>query len=320
MSMPIPSFSVSLNYTPEDRWRGIEIYRDAARALVAYYVRDLGGLGQFGDLLAAYRDACVTQDYAREMKSLAKLLGMPESEILLTNLYYDAIKHIIACTAFAVDGVDGPLHARNLDWWTEGEMLSEHTLLTEYSRLGQPHFTVVGWPGYAGALSGVAHGRFAVTLNSVLSDDPPELAAPVTFVLRDVLDTARNFDEAVARLQDTPLASDSLLLVTGTNQGEMVVVERTPNREAVREAEDGIIVATNDYHALSTECHAAAVATLADTSCSRFKRASHLLRQYRPTTVDGCYSILLDDQVRMNMTVQSMVLSARRSLVDVRLP
>ncbi|MCP4445339.1 MAG: hypothetical protein GY811_08350 [Myxococcales bacterium] len=189
--MTIPTFHVDLDRPPEQRWHGIELHKDAACELLSYYVNDLGGLEQFDELLSSYRDAFVPPDYVSEMRAMAELIGRPEAEVLLSNLYYDAIKHLFGCTTFAVDTPDGPLHARNLDWGTVNAMLSRHTLRVEYSRAGKPHFVVVGWPGYAGALSGMAHGRFSVTLNAVLSDDPPELAPPVTFLLRDVLDTAR---------------------------------------------------------------------------------------------------------------------------------
>ncbi len=318
--MTIPTFHVDLDQPPEQRWRGIEVHKAAAKELLSYYVNDLGGLEQFDELLTSYRDAFVPPQYATEMRAIASLIGRPESEVLLSNLYYDAIKHLFGCTAFAVDTPDGPLHARNLDWGTVNGMLSRNTLRVEYSRAGRPHFVVVGWPGYAGALSGMAHGRFSVTLNAVLSDDPPELAPPVTFLLRDVLDTARDFDEAVVRLRDSPVTSDSLLLVTGTKQGEMVVIERSPTRAAVREAINGFVAVSNDYRSLPSTRAAGAVAALAETSCSRFERAGELVAEQKPRTPAECFSVLNDANVRMDITVQSMVFSASKGLVEVRLP
>lgn len=318
--MSAPTFHVDLDRPPEERWRGIEAYRDAANELLAYYVRDIGGVELFGDLLTAYRDAHVAPDYAREMSDLAERLGRAETEVLLSNLYYDALKHILGCTAFALDSGDGPLHARNLDWGTVNEMLSRHTLVVEFARGGKPHFTVVGWPGFAGALSGVAPGRFAVTLNAVLSDDPPALAPPMTFLIRDVLDTARDYDEAVARLRDSPVTSDSLLLVTGTKRGEMAVIERSPERAAVREGRDGAVVVTNDYRALPASGGPGAVAVLAETSCGRFDRAAALIAERRPASADECFAVLLDDDVRMDITMQSMVFRASTGDVRLRLP
>ncbi len=187
------------------------------------------------------------------------------------------------------------------------------------SRAGKPHFVVVGWPGYAGALSGMAQARFSVTLNAVLSGDPPELAPPVTFLLRDVLDSACDFDDAVVRLRDSPVTSDSLLLVTGTKQGEMVVIERSPKRAAVRQAANGFVAVSNDYRSLPSTSGVGAVAAQ-HTSCRRFERAGELVLERQPTSPTECFAILEDAKVRMDITVQSMVLSANKGLAEVRLP
>jgi hypothetical protein len=45
-------------------------------------------------------------------------------------------------------------------------------------------YRLVGWPGFAGGFSGLAPGRFAVTLNAVFSNDPVEVATPITFLIR----------------------------------------------------------------------------------------------------------------------------------------
>ena len=70
-----------------------------------------------------------------------------------------------------------------------------------------------------GAFSGVAPGRFAITLNAVASEDPFELAPPMTFLARTVLQSCRTFNEAVETLETTRVASDSILMVTETELG-----------------------------------------------------------------------------------------------------
>jgi acid ceramidase len=97
---------------------------------------------------------------------------------------------------------------------------------------------------------GVAPGRFAITLNAVLSDDPALLAEPIAFLIQHVLNSASDFTTAVTWLTETRIASDCLLLVTGINAGEMVVIERTLTRVAIRRAVNGIIAVTNDYRLL----------------------------------------------------------------------
>ena len=104
--------------------------------------------------------------------------------------------------------------------------------------------------GFIGALSGTKPGKFSLTLNAVLSKDSPEIAVPVSFLLRDVLENANSFHEAKETLEKTTIASDCLLLLSGTTSDEMVVIERTPKRSATRGPNNGVICVTNDYKLL----------------------------------------------------------------------
>jgi hypothetical protein len=57
-------------------------------------------------------------------------------------------------------------------------------------------------------------------LNAVISDEPLQAASPVVFLLRQVLEDVPDFQSALRALQEAPLASDSLLLLTGIREGE----------------------------------------------------------------------------------------------------
>jgi acid ceramidase len=309
---------IDLDAPPDQRWNGLAAHAAAARALVASYTRDLGGLERWAAPLVAYRDAMLDDEVRRELAGVARVVGVSDVGVLASNLYYDALKVALGCTAFAAEGPAGPLLARNLDWWSDEHLLARTTLIIEAARGGQVVYRTVGWPGFIGCLSGVAPGRFAVTLNAVLSSDPPALARPVVLVLRDVLATAPSFAAAVERLAATPIASDCLLLVTGVSPGEAVVIERTPTRAALRRAGDGPLVVTNDYRALTTG--AAAVAALAETSCGRHASAMFRVAAEQPRDPGACFAILADPGVRMNMTVQQMVLDAVTGAVHVRIP
>lgn len=139
---------------------------------------------------------------------------------------------------------------------------------------------------------------------------------PITLLLRQVLEEAPTFQAAREKLARTPIASDCLLLLTGIHPGEMVVIERSPTRSAIRDPENGILAVTNDYRVLTGDSSAPGSA-LAETSCGRFDRATALLGRRKPVTVAECLEVLQDDQVRMDITVQQMVLAANRGLVEV---
>ncbi len=312
--------TVDLRKTPEKRWKLSPKQAQQARELMRSYVQDLGGLAQFEDLLDMYAQTGLPAAYYAEVMSLARMLQTSPEEALLGNLYYDAVKFVFGCTAFATDTPDGPIHARNLDWWTENGMLASYTMVTDFIHGPNGHrYTTVGWPGFAGALSGVAHGRFAITLNAVLSNDPPELAPSISFVIRSVLEESPSFAAAVDILASQPIATDCLLLVSGINAGEFVVIERTPTKGIVRTSEQDFIAVANDYLIIDADTGLSS-GELHATSCQRFDCATEHLGRSRPTTAEGCFAILTDPKIQMGITVQQMVLHAQKGLSNIRIP
>jgi Acyl-coenzyme A:6-aminopenicillanic acid acyl-transferase len=289
------------------RWDLSGAEETAARGLLAVYQRDLG---LPAPLVAELSRPTVRADYWAEMEGIALRAGIPIEEVVCGNLYYDALKAVlVGCTAFAVDTPTGPLHARNLDWWSENDSLRRNTIQTKFVGAPVGEFTTVGWPGFVGALSGIAPYRFAITLNAVISDEPLQVATPVVFALRQVLEEADCFESALRTLRTISLASDSLLLLTGVHRREMAVIERTPTRAEVRFAENGCIFVTNDYRKIHTGLRSFE-SELQSTTCGRYDRISDLVASRVPRDVTGCLNYLNDPAVRMGITVQQMVFHA----------
>jgi predicted choloylglycine hydrolase len=297
------------------RWDLSRTEEAAARDLLAVYQRDLGMPAQ---LVAEISRPAVRADYWAEMQGIALRAGIPIEEVVCGNLYYDALKAVfVGCTAFAVDTPTGPLHARNLDWWSENDSLRRHTSQTKFVGAREGEFTSVGWPGFVGVFSGVAPNRFAITLNAVRSDEPFQMAVPVVFALRQVLEEAASFESALRTLETIPLASDSLLLLSGIREGEMAVIERTPTRSEVRFAEHGCVFATNDYRKLHTKLRSFE-SKLQATACGRYDRISQLIASGVPRDATECLNYLNDPAVRMGITVQQMVFQAATGMCLVQ--
>lgn len=313
---PVPEIDVDLGGPAATRWNEIAPMADRARELIAFYVRDLGGLGLFSPLLESLRPF-IDAEQTVELEGVARVLELPLDEVLLANVYYEGIKHVLAgpsigCTAFAIDSPRGPLLARNLDWTTANGLLASQTIVANFRRGSDIAYRTVTWPGFIGCLSGVARGRFAVTLNAVVSAEPARAAAPVTFTLRRALEEATTFESATQLLSDSPLAADCLLLVTGPEDGQGIVIERTPGRSARRPLGALPLVVTNDFRALrETGDTAGAEHSLTASSCGRFDRAVELVATSPPREADACLHILRDPRIQMGITVQQMVLSAR---------
>jgi predicted choloylglycine hydrolase len=310
---------IDLAAPADRRWTLTDKQRVQARELLDVYIRDLGVDEAALRLLFEAAQGAVPMHYQVEMLGLAEILDVPAEHVFAGNLYYDALKVIWGCTAFALEGQDGPVHARNLDWGTQDRVLNNHTAVTHFRNAPAGEFVTVGWPGFVGVLSAVAHGRFAVTLNAVLSDDAAQTAIPVVFLLRKVLEEAPDFREAVRLLSVAPIASDCLLLVSGPKTSEMAVVERTPTRHAVRLAELGAVFVTNDYLALRG-LERAGNSEPQQTACRRRERIQELVRASAPASLESCLEHLSDPDVRMLITVQQMAFHSRTGAYALRIP
>src|SRR5439155_21699618 len=117
------------------------------------------------------------------------------------------------------------------------------------------------------------------------------LAAPVVLMIRRVLEECRGFAEAVSLLERSRIAADCLLLVTGTRPGEMVVIERTFTRSAIRGPIDGQVVVTNEYRTLNGAGRSVDGNRLQETACGRFDRITALLAAERPSDARACLEL-----------------------------
>ena len=106
----VATIQIDLDLPPAERWAGIEVHRDAVAELVAVYKHDIGRVDEFRELLAYYRDAYVPLEMQVELDSIAARTGVDSFDLTLVNVYYDAFKHAMACTAFSTSF---PPHVRS---------------------------------------------------------------------------------------------------------------------------------------------------------------------------------------------------------------
>ncbi|MEZ4884798.1 MAG: C45 family peptidase [Chitinophagales bacterium] len=297
--------TINLDLPPEKRWLFLEKYKVEIDEMIGYYLDDLSDISFFEDLIEEYKQGFVPISYQKEIRSIAQFSQYSENQILLTNLYYDALKFVFGCTSFAVQNDDRMIHARNLDWWTKNDVLNKHTKVFHFSKNGKTVFTSISWCGFIGVLSGMRHDGYSVTLNAVLSEESPNFAQPVTFLLRDVLENEPNYQRAVQQLCTTPIASDCLLMIVGKNKGEMNVIERTPTQFEIRQAKDNYLIVTNDYKQMKGEKQTGDI--LQTSSCGRYNQAEALLQKSLPQNEIEAFKVLNDKKVKMNITVQQMV-------------
>lgn len=307
--------TINLDLPPKHRWQFLAENVDEVNQLLTYYLNDFKDSKELLQGIQLLKLTLIKPQYLEEIESIAEFTNFTADEVLMANLYYDILKFYLGCTAFAVDTKNGILHARNLDWWTENNQLSKYSRIFNFQKNGQTIFKTIGWPGFIGALSDMRPHQYSLTLNAVSSHDKAELATPVSFLLRDVLEKEDTFSGAKKQLENTKIASDCLLLLSGIRREEMVVIERTPTRYMSRNGQNGYIGVTNDYKVLDNQTMEGN--PLHDTSCGRYTRAEYLTQTSLPQTPEDCLTILKDNKILMGITMQQMVFETAKAKITL---
>jgi hypothetical protein len=192
--------------------------------------------------------------YVGEIDRIASLLGF--SGVWFLNGSYQW-----GCTTLAREENGVPWLARTLDWPFPG--LGRHVeIARKWGMAGEFHN--VTWPGYVGALTASAPGRFAASINQAPLWRrmrhpwlrPIDIMAnavatwnvrhiPPDQLLRQVFETCPDFEAARAMLERTPVARPVIFTLVGVGPGERCVIERTEEDFTTRCT---MTVAANDWH------------------------------------------------------------------------
>jgi isopenicillin-N N-acyltransferase like protein len=185
--------------------------------------------------------------HAERARAVAGLVGVTPVELLTANLCYDLLMglSVMGCSTLALPGEDGPVLARNMDWFPAEKIAKASCLVVE------DYGVNAGFVGMLGSVTGMSKRGFCVCLNAAFGGSDPS-GYPVLLFLRHVLDTAADYTEALAMVRAERLMSGGIVTVVGTRNDERAVVERGPTRAAVRTAVgDEPLMATNHFRDLA---------------------------------------------------------------------
>lgn len=182
--------------------------------------------------------------YIDEIAAIAETLKRPGVWFLNGSYQW-------GCTTLAREEAGRPWLARTLDWPFPG--LGRHAEVA-WMRGPAGEFFSVTWPGYVGALTAMAPGRFAVAVNQAplwrrtrnphlrLYDMAANAAhtwmrirhTPPDQLVRETLESCATFAEARAALETIAVARPVIFTLVGCVAGEACVVERTEEGFATR--------------------------------------------------------------------------------------
>jgi hypothetical protein len=275
--------------------------------------------------LLAYWVALRTRNrFGREFKAAARVIGADPRDVALANLSYDLVVGALGCSTVVLPTPDGPVVARNMDWWPE-EPLARASYLIRCVEGTDWKFTSAGFPGAVGVVTGLSGRGFAVILNAVTSPDPNcKTGYPVLLHLRRVVEDAADFNDALAMLSKQRLTTSALFTLAGSTNDQRVVVERAPRRHALRWARPNEpLITTNNYLLLDVPAAERDAWDLERTSCGRYGRLCHLTSRKpagEPVTDEELLNWLTDAEVRQEITAQHVLIRPARGEMKLFVP
>lgn len=192
-------------------------------------------------------------EYVAEIKGLAAAAEVPFSQVLLSNLMYDACQaserlgSATACSSYSCNVRGKPVLARNLDWnWPDS--IGRHTILIRFHR-GRRSYLSVGVVGMVGVLSAMFEGHWAVTFNQC----PARLLPfncfqwPSTQRLRAAADGFGSLGSLVRRLVAYQTMSPFFAHVIGVGPNQHVVVNGMGREFSHRRIDGPMLIQTNHF-------------------------------------------------------------------------
>ncbi|XP_036383023.1 N-acylethanolamine-hydrolyzing acid amidase-like isoform X1 [Megalops cyprinoides] len=230
-----PVVNISLDVSPEERWLpltyifDINYLRETAAKIIDTTVPKWvhHAITPIVEGLEKY----IPQPYVKEIQGMASFYGAGIADIVLLNFAYEITAF---CTSVVAQDTKGHLyHGRNLDY-PHVDILRNLTIDILFIKYGEVAFRGTSFAGYIGLWTGQKAKKFTISGNersqghwweNVISAFLLK-SSPVSWLVRETLEEAEDFQDAVIRLSKVPIITDVYYIVAGVWPAEGVVVTR----------------------------------------------------------------------------------------------
>ncbi len=204
---------------------------------------------------------------------------------------------IVGCTAFGAwaDKTDDGslLIGRNFDFYVGDEFAEDKLINFVKPRTGYK-LMMISWAGMIGTVSGMNEKGLTVTINASKSEIPTSAATPISIVAREILQYAKNIDEAYSIAQKRKTFVSESIMIGSLADNRTATIEKTPSKtELFNPPNTYYIVCANHYQGKAFENDKVNLSNIEKSSSNyRFKHLNQLINQYPKISVADAASIL----------------------------
>ncbi len=207
---------------------------------------------------------------------------------------------LVGCTSFAVkDGYSKDsllLIGRNFDFYLGDNFAKNKMILFVNPQHGYP-FASYSWAGFTGVVSGMNVKGLTVTINAAKSDVPLAAKDPISLLAREILQYAKNTEEAWAIANKRETFVSETIMIGSANDNHALLIEKSPTRISRYESGNGVLVCSNHYQSTAFSTDESNRNNLLNSdSQSRYERMNQLLNRTRPLDVEKAASVLRNKQ------------------------
>jgi len=205
---------------------------------------------------------------------------------------------LVGCTSFGTWNAESQDSAliigRNFDFYVSDKFAEDKIIAFVNPSEGYKFMTVT-WGGFIGVVSGMNIEGLTVTINAAKSEIPSGAATPVSLVAREILQYAKNIDEAIQIAKKRKMFVSESFLVASSRDNKAVIIEKTPTSLDVYDPHKDRIVCTNHFQSEGLKKSKDNIEQV-DKSASpyRFQRLTELLDANGKNTVRKTVNILRD--------------------------
>lgn len=200
---------------------------------------------------------------------------------------------VVGCTSFALKGertvTSNLIIGRNFDFYVGDEFASNKILLMVKPTKGHA-FISYSWAGFTGVASGMNVEGLTVTINASKSDLPTGSKMPISILAREILQYAKNIDEAVAIAKKRSTFVSETIMIGSANDNKTVLIEKSPTKLGVFEMKGDELICSNHYQSTTFEKDPINIINIQNSDSKyRFDRVRELLdknqNQIKPADV-----------------------------------
>ncbi|WDF78232.1 C45 family autoproteolytic acyltransferase/hydrolase [Mucilaginibacter sp. KACC 22773] len=273
-------------------------YRHFLKYFIAWFNRNL--------------DKNVTEEYKEEIYGISKSasdkyqhIGSNYQRILNYHAAHD-IGHalqsmaLVGCTSFGTWGVKSEdstmIIGRNFDFYV-GDKFAQDKIVAFFAPSDGYKFMTVTWGGFIGAVSGMNEKGVSVTINADKTNIPTSAATPVSLVAREILQYAKNTQEAYAIAKKRKMFVSEAFLVASAADNKAVVIEKTPDTLDIYDPHQDYIVCANHFQSKGLSQSKENKVQMAESASPyRYNRLMELLNTNGKNTVQKTIAILRDQK------------------------